>query len=251
MRPVIGITANFEYNGLEPSRLQSCLLAQYSDAVVAAGGVPLVLPVPPRHDAAMLDAMLAACDGLLLSGGRDIDPRRYGATEKHARTETLHPLHASFLFDLFARVEGRRTPTLAICLGHQIVHVARGGRLWQHVDDLELTPAIAHHLAIDDDAFHEVSVSPESRLASVLGNLRLETNSRHHQAVDPQHAGRGLRGVAFAPDGVLEASEDMDGRFLLTVQWHPEFLIDRPEQLALFETLVEEAGAHRAGTRVR
>ncbi len=244
MRPIIGITANFEYNGLEPSRLQSCLLAQYTDAVCAGGGVPLVLPVPLRPDAAMLDAMLDACDGLLLSGGRDIDPARYGVCAKHPRTEVLHPRHAEFLFELFARADARRTPTLAICLGHQVVHVARGGRLWQHVDDVRLTPAVVHHLAIDDDAFHEVAVTPGSRLADVLGCERLEANSRHHQAVDPRCAGHGLRHVAFAPDGVLEASEDTNGRFLITVQWHPESLIDRRPHLALFEALAQAARDH-------
>jgi putative glutamine amidotransferase len=126
--------------------------------------------------------------------------------------------------------------------------VARGGKLVQHVDDVAAAPGIEHHQPRGRSAFHPVEVAPNSRLAGVLGATRLEANSRHHQAADPDHPGRGLATVAHAPDGTLEASEDCsDGRFLLAVQWHPENLVQRDEHLRLFASLVEEARRYRAG----
>ena len=241
MRPIIGLTCSFGMTGGERPRLQTYLYAAYTDAVFAAGGLPRPLPLPPRYDEALLDELLADCDGLLFTGGHDIDPRRYGQAP-HPRTETLHPRREAFELDLFRRADGRRVPMLAICLGHQVAHVARGGRLVQHVDDLERRTPIRHHDSGRDGSCHDVSIAPGSHLARIVGGERIEVNSRHHQVVDSGCPGRGLRTVALSADGIIEASEDMDGRFLLTVQWHPEDLIDRREHLALFAALVAAAG---------
>ncbi|MEW6250958.1 MAG: gamma-glutamyl-gamma-aminobutyrate hydrolase family protein [Planctomycetota bacterium] len=246
MRPLIGITSGFQTSRDSESPAGRLYLASdYSDAVLAAGGLPLPLPVPPEPDEWLIREMLQRVDGLLFTGGPDIDPQRYGEP-RHEKTQVLHPRRESFELALFRAADEARIPTLAICLGFQLVHVARGGRLVQHVDDLPLAPAIPHHAEQGRSAWHPVQVEPDSRLASVVQVGRgaserpeLEVNSRHHQGVLTEHGGRDLRPVAWAPDGLLEASEDLSGsRFLLAVQWHPENLADRPEHLRLFAALV-------------
>lgn len=244
MRPVIAVSSNFGMNREDPARLQSYLLAGYTDAVFAVGGMPQAVPVPPEHDDGLLDEILSRCDGLVFTGGYDLHPGQFGQ-QLHPRTHCLDPRRDRFEMDLFRRADARRVPIFAICLGHQVAHVARGGRLIQHVDKLGLSPAVRHHLANEENAFHEVRIEPDARLAQIVGGTRLEVASRHHQIVDGEHPGKDLRTVAVSADGVIEASEDCDGRFLLTVQWHPEDLLDRSEHLALFATLVEEAAGHR------
>lgn len=250
MRPIIGVTSNFGLNDEDPSRLQSYLLAGYSDGVFAAGGVAQPIAIPPWHDAALLDEILDCYDGMLFTGGFDLDSRHYGAPF-HPRAHVLHQRRERFEMDLFRRADARRVPILGSCLGHQVAHVARGGALLQHVDDLDLAPAVVHHLANEENAFHGIEIEDDSCLARVVGAARIdgatriEVSSRHHQIVDPARPGAGLRTTAVSDDGVIEASEDCDGRFLLTVQWHPEDLLDRPEHLALFEVLTEEARCYR------
>jgi putative glutamine amidotransferase len=244
MKPLIGITSSFDANNQDPPRLRSHLLAGYSDAIYAAGGLPHVIPVPPRCDPPLLDDILACCNGLVFAGGYDLMPSHYGQ-QPHPRAHLLHPRRDQFELELFRRADTQQLPILAICLGHQVAHVARGGRLIQHVDDLDLSPAICHHLPNDQSAFHDVRVEPDSRLAQIVGGTRLEVNSRHHQIVDREHPGHGLRTVAVSADGVIEASEDCGERFLLTVQWHPEDLLDRAEHLHLFAALVEHVQGNR------
>jgi putative glutamine amidotransferase len=240
MRPVIGLTSSFETNHQDPPRLQSHLLAGYSDGIYAVGGLPQAVPVPPEPDLAVLDAILAHCDGLVFTGGYDLNPSHYGQ-QPHARTHLLHPRRDQFELALFRRADARRLPIFGICLGHQVAHVARGGQLVQHVDELDVSPKICHHLPDEQSAFHDVRIEADSRLARIVGGTRLEVNSRHHQIVDGTQRGRDLRTVATSTDGVVEASEDCHDRFLLTVQWHPEDLLDRAEHLDLFAALVEEA----------
>ncbi len=245
MRPVIGITSDFDVDTRpgEP-REQSALQAAYSDAIFAAGGLPLPLPVPAEHDEALRAELLARVDGLLFTGGRDLHPRNYGEP-LHPKTRPLHERRDAFDLALFRQADAARTPILAICLGYQVACVARGGRLIQHVDDLGLRPSVVHGLPKGRSAFHTVRITPGSRLATIVGGTEIRVNSRHHQAAQFEHVGLGLRSVATAPDGLLEASEDMDGRFLLGVQWHPEDLTDRPEHLALFQALVTAAARPR------
>jgi putative glutamine amidotransferase len=243
-RPAIGVTCSFRQTSPPNPRLQTQLNAAYSDAVFAAGGLPRPIALPEQPDAGLLDELLAGLDGLVFTGGYDLDPRQFGQAP-HARTEIMHERRDRLEVTLFRRADELRIPILALCLGHQVAYVARGGRLIQHVDDLPRTPNIAHHLP-QGQAFHEVTLAPDSHLAQVIGTTRLEVNSRHHQIVDAAYPARGLRPVAFAPDGVLEGAEDCDGRYLLTVQWHPEDLIDRREHLRLFADLVDHSGPHQA-----
>jgi putative glutamine amidotransferase len=244
MRPIIGITSNFGGNKEDPERSQLYLLAGYTDAVFAAGGLAQPLPVPPEYDDALLDEILVGCDGLMLTGGFDLDPRQFGQSP-HPHTQLLHPRRERFELDLFRRADARKIPIFGSCLGHQVVHVARGGRLIQHVDDLNLAPHVRHHCSNEENAFHDVQIEPDSWLARIVGATRIEVASRHHQIVDRLHPGARLRTVAVAADGVVEASEDCGDRFLLTVQWHPEDLLDHREHLALFAALVEQAARNR------
>lgn len=245
MRPCIGVTNSFNPNKEQPERLQSHLLAGYSDGIYAAGGLPWAIPVPPEPGATLLDEIIARCAGLMFTGGYDLTPARFGQ-QPHARTHLMHARRDRFEVELFRRADARRLPIFGICLGHQVAHVSRGGRLIQHVDDLKLSPAFRHHLSNEENAFHDVQIEPDSELARIVGGTRLEVTSRHHQAVDADHPGRGLRTSAVSDDGVIEASEDCDGRFLLTVQWHPEDLLDRAEHLDLFAALVDRAGQQGA-----
>jgi putative glutamine amidotransferase len=241
MPPLIGVSSNFGVDpDTKPPREQTYVLADYTDAVTAAGGIPVCLPVLREFDDHAIDAVLSKVDGLMLTGGFDLNPQHYGAA-KHPTTTIMHARRDAFEMALFRRADELRIPTFGICLGFQVAHVSRGGRLHQHIDELDLPQKITHHLPQDENAFHRVSIAPDSKLAEILGTTELEINSRHHQIIDPAHLGRDLQTVAQAPDGVIEASEDCANRFLLLVQWHPEAIHDRAEQLHLFQALVVAA----------
>lgn len=241
-RPLIGVTSNVERSPTHPDRLRIVLSTAYLDAIFAAGGLPQPIPVPARFDDALLDDMLSRYDGLLFTGGDDLDPANYGQA-RHPKTETLEPRRERFETALFRRADARGLPILAICLGCQVAGVTRGGALIQHVDDVPRAAPLAHRGEGPASAYHPIDIERDSRLAAIVGAQQVEVNSRHHQALDRAAFGDGLRPVAFAPDGVVEAAEDPRKPFFLAVQWHPEDLIDRPEHLRLFAALVEAARA--------
>jgi putative glutamine amidotransferase len=206
----------------------------YLRAIEAAGGMPVVLaPDAPERAVGLVERL----DGLCLAGGPDLDPLHYGAAERHA---LLGP--TDFLVDdtelaLLRAADEHGLPILGICRGLQALNVARGGTLVQHVDD--------HRQDHDADApLHPVRVAPGSLLARVCGTAgagALEVNSFHHQAAG--RLGDGLRAVAWAPDGTVEAVEDPGRPLVLGVQWHAESMIGRPQQLALFHALVDASAA--------
>ncbi|MDX2200875.1 MAG: gamma-glutamyl-gamma-aminobutyrate hydrolase family protein [Phycisphaerae bacterium] len=247
MRPLIGITTGFEAAEHNATRMRVVLNSAYADAIYAAGGVPFPIAAPPAFEradaadhAALLDDILQRCDGLLFSGGPDLDPKHYGQAP-HARTEVLHPRRDGFDIALFRHAAGRNAPALSICLGCQIANVACGGALVQHVDDLKREGALEHYKPDHSSAYHDVSVVDDTLMARITGSRRFRVNSRHHQLVDRSAIGDGLRIAAIAPDGVIEAIEDPRRRFFVAVQWHPEDMIDQPEHLALFRALVDAA----------
>ena len=206
--------------------------ASYVRAVVAAGGVPLLVPpgAPPAE-------VLSAVDGLVFSGGSDLDPSLYGAAA-HAETAGVVRERDEFELELMREALAADLPLLAICRGSQVLNVARGGGIEQHLPDV-----VGHeqHREVPG-AFseHPVSVVPGTRLASVVG-AETEVHSHHHQGYGK--LGSGLVEAARAPDGTLEAVEVPDRRFAVGVLWHPEEDDDR----ALFEALVAEAAAARDG----
>jgi putative glutamine amidotransferase len=246
VRPTIGVTCSFEPSDAAVPRLRSYLNAAYTDAIYLAGGIPFPITPPPEHDPACIDELLARCDGVLFSGGADVSPQRYGQSP-HPRTAAMHERRDRVEFELFQVVQRSALPVLSICLGCQVANVACGGGLVQHVDDLARPHAVEHYKPDHSPAYHDVRVVADSLLERIVGKTQFEVNSRHHQVLDPSALGAGLRAVAFAPDGVVEAAEMPGPRFMLAVQWHPEDLIDRPEHMSLFRALVAQAAQRPRG----
>jgi len=203
----------------------------YVRAVERAGGRALL--VPPDDDG--VEETLDALDGLVLSGGNDVDPTAYGA-EPHAATGGVRPERDRAELALLEGALARDMPVLAVCRGSQILNVARGGDLVQHLP--EVVGDEKHRETPGVFSAHGVRVDPESRLGGLVGE-RAPVQSHHHQGFG--RVGGGLRETAWADDGTLEAVEDPSKRFALGVLWHPE----EGEDAALFEALVDEARAYR------
>ncbi len=220
----------------EPPRREMVLGLRYLQAVQDAGGTPVV--VPPLG-AVALASILARVDGVCLSGGPDLDPACYGA-DPHAELGPTFPGLDQFELALVRGADHAGIPVLAICRGLQILNVARGGTLHQHLPEL-VGEAVEHRSAEKGvTACHDVTLDPESRLAGMLGDSEVRVNSYHHQAT--ARLGAGLRPVAWAPDGTIEGLEDGDGRFVVGVQWHAESLAsERSDQLGLFQAFVAAA----------
>lgn len=230
----------------EPARVEMALGMSYLRAVERAGGLPVVLP-PLELD--RISPLLDRLSGVLLSGGPDLDPSGYGRAA-HPELGPTEPQLDAFEVQLAREADARGLPILGICRGAQALNISRGGTLHQHLPDA--TDGTVEHRqdAPGSQATHEVRVAPRSRLAAVLGSPRMAVNSFHHQGVE--ELGRGLRAVAWAPDGVIEAVEAREEWPVLGVQWHAETLIDDPAQLALFRHLVtaaEERELARPGRR--
>ena len=230
MLPLIGLTTYRERArwGVwdQPADL---LQVEYSDAIVRAGGVPVLLP-PATEDADAAAAAVARLDGLVVSGGADVDPERYGAAP-HPRTASWRPDRDAWELALLTSAAAANLPTLGVCRGMQVMAVASGGTLDQHTPDL-----VGHEQhSPGGDEFGEVTVSTteSSVLHSILGPA-LTVHCHHHQSV---HSHPGYRPVARAEDGTLEAMEAEGHRFCLAVQWHPEMAADA----GLFRALVRAA----------
>ncbi|HXW86993.1 MAG TPA: gamma-glutamyl-gamma-aminobutyrate hydrolase family protein [Streptosporangiaceae bacterium] len=240
-RPLIGISAYSQQARWGSWDLPAVLLPRrYTDMVAAAGGLPVLLP--PLPDAA---DVLGRLDGLVLSGGGDIDPARYGAARDHASGPANAERDAAEL-GLWRHALASGLPVLGICRGLQVVNVAQGGTLHQHLPDL-----VGHDgHSPDPGAYgsHKVSVAPTSRLAGALGRTETAVPTHHHQAID--RLGAGLVATAWTDDGVIEAvefgaGEDPAGAggFMLAVQWHPE----AGDDLSLFTGLAAAAQRYRDG----
>jgi len=239
MKPVIGIAA---HPRMVETSVGTTLLHTasrfYVESVERAGGMPVVLPV---SDVAPVDELLAIVNGLLLTGGGDVQPSRYGA-QPVAETHGVDPARDAFEIRLLAKAFESDLPVLATCRGMQILNVALGGSLVQHV----AAATGAQHDRIDQwrEGVHKVKVEADSHLAEALGATEVEVNSMHHQAVD--QAAPGTRAVAWADDGTIEAIELPGSPHVVAVQWHPELLEDWPEHQGLFRQLVEHASRRRA-----
>jgi len=232
-RPVIGITTYVTPARWSNWELEAALVpADYVRAVERAGGRALL--VPPSHDG--VEETLESLDGLIFSGGSDLDPELYGQ-EAHAETSDVVRNRDTAELALLEAALERDMPVLAICRGSQVLNVARGGDLVQHLPDVVGDEKHKHTPGTFAD--HDVSVEDGSRLASVLGE-RAPVKSHHHQGFGK--VGESLRVVAHAEDGTIEAVEDPTRRFVLGVLWHPE----AGEDARLFEELVREAEQYRS-----
>ena len=219
-RPVIGVTLDAEPPGGYSKYPWYALRTNYADALAAAGALPVALPHLPALAADLLDRI----DALVITGGAfDVDPALYGDGARHA-TVTLKEGRTAAELALLQGALDRDLPVLGICGGEQLLAVALGGTLIQHIADT-VPDALAHEQPNPrHQPGHGVAIAPGTRLARIVGTATMQVNSAHHQAV--RDAGPAAVVNATAPDGVIEGIESPRHRFCLGVQWHPEFLID-------------------------
>jgi putative glutamine amidotransferase len=246
MKPLIGITPSPSQDDMSHgSFLRYAMASTYVEAVIAAGGIPVVLPPQLDHTGPLLNAI----DGLLLSGGGDIEPWRFGESETHPATYGMSPLRDQFELDLLDEAFRREMPIFCICRGIQVLNVALGGTLIQDIPTQHDTALPIGHRQqesgkVSDDVGHEVAIAPESPFRRLYPDDALGVNSYHHQAI--ARLGSDLASVAVALDGIIEAVVMPSREFVLGVQWHPEMMFKRhPEQLRLFQALVEVAAVRR------
>jgi putative glutamine amidotransferase len=220
------------------------LARDYSQAVEAAGGLPVHIPLIPRPD--FIKQVLADMDGLLLPGSNsDVDPQRYGRNP-HPQLGVVHPEKDET--DLLALIEAeeRALPLFAICFGAQVLNVSRGGTLIQDIVS-QHPGAIKHEQGAPRDRHsHEVRLVADSIAGQAANAETAPVNSHHHQAIET--VGRELVATAWAPDGLVEAVEDPRGdRFVMGVQWHPEIGWERDRfSQALFNRFIAEARSYAA-----
>ncbi len=225
-----------QHNGEHPDAY--FIRKAYVDAIVQAGGIPLIVPPQPKERVA---AALSRVQGLVLTGGVDVDPRLYGEQPRPSCGE-ISPLRDELDLAAAAYALQHNLPLLAICRGVQVLNVALGGSLVQDIPD-EVPGALKHRQQAPGwYATHAVAVQPDTLLSSIVGSGTLDVNSLHHQAV--KRVGKGLRIAATAPDGIIEALESTEHRFVLGVQWHPELMVEScPAARAVFEHFVHAAAA--------
>jgi putative glutamine amidotransferase len=236
-RPLIGITVDTAADDAPPT-YESPMA--YATAVEKAGGLPVLLPY--RIDHASIPQLVDRLQGVLFSGGNDLDPALYGET-LHPKAVPIDPLRQNFELALMAEVEKRRMPTLGICLGSQLMNVYRGGSLNQFLPEMPRDASIEHRNIDRAYPRHGVELVPDSAATRAIGHQHVEANTAHKQSV--KAPGRGLRIIATSPDGVIEGIEDPSFPLFLGVQWHPERLHDEKDHLALFKLLVDKASSSK------
>ncbi|HYE73444.1 MAG TPA: gamma-glutamyl-gamma-aminobutyrate hydrolase family protein [Blastocatellia bacterium] len=233
-RPLIGITSR-----LDPAANNLYLRRYYSEAVAAAGGAPVLIPLIPDRE--YLTALAGRLDGLLLSGSdSDVDPVRYGE-EPHQKLGPVYRERDETDLLMLELAEELRLPVLAICFGIQSLNVSRGGTLIQDIGS-QVSGAIKHERVFSHTDFsHSISIESDSVLAQLAGGNSGYVNSSHHQAI--KDVGNNLRVIAWAIDGVTEAVVDTrPDRYVLGVQWHPEVGWERDKlSQAIFASFVETA----------
>jgi putative glutamine amidotransferase len=230
-RPIIGVTLDSEQPGGYSKYPWYALRQNYADAIVAAGGLPVALP----HDAALAADYLDRIDALVVTGGAfDVDPALYGDGDRHA-TVTLKEGRTAAEMALTHGALARDLPVLGICGGEQLLAVALGGTLVQHIPD-SVNGALEHEQPNPrHEPGHPVAVVPGTLLHRIVGAQEMQVNSAHHQAV--RAPGPHAVVNATAPDTVIEGLEDARYRFCLGVQWHPEFFID-PGDRRIFDAFI-------------
>lgn len=238
-RPLIGITGRQDSSARLLNATMHSVGATYTRAVHEAGGTPLI--IPPLHRDDDWPNLLRRLDGLLLSGGEDIAPKRYGQEHKPwtGRVDEARDYAELGLVRAWVTL-GK--PLLAICRGHQVLSVALGGTLLQDISTA-VPDALEHAYTPTrpmEQEVHAVDLSPDSRLAQILGGTHLNVNSAHHQAV--VEPGDGVAIVGRAPDDIIEATEIADHPFCISVQWHPEAMLTTSETMRpLFAAFVHAA----------
>jgi putative glutamine amidotransferase len=235
-RPVIGITTD---SNDADDRYMSTMT--YAQAVERAGGLPLLLPYAVDHG--LVPQYVDLLDGICFSGGNDMNPAKYGE-EWHPKVIRMDERRQEFEFALVAEVEKRRMPALGVCFGSQLMNVYRGGSLIQFLPDQK--PDAMEHRYLKEKGLtrHPIKLDLDSQIGRAIGKSEVSVNTYHKQAVNK--LGRGLRVIATAPDGVIEAFEDPTLPLFAAVQWHPERLIDEAEHLAPFKLLVAKSTENKS-----
>lgn len=241
-RPVIGITTGGRREGYIKSRHYDAFYstpAPYVDAVRRAEGIPLLLPPGTENDQELLPLL----DGVIVTGGTDIDPAEYDGDSSNAHLLPFdRERDRSELSLAHHLLRENELPLLCICRGMQLLNVAAGGSLYEHIPDIR--DQDIHRNEEGLWAMQEVAVEADSLIADVMGKTSLRTSSGHHQAV--KAIGAGLRTVGVAADGIIEALEMPGHPWLIAVQWHPEVTAARdPSQQALFNAMVAKARERR------
>ena len=233
----VAVTASIRLDG-DTSRVR--LTAAYVTALESAGLIPLI--VPPLSSASAAAAIMDSVSGLVLTGGEDVDPARYGE-KRHEKVRYVNAARDTTEAALIEEAKARGKPVLAICRGIQILNVALGGTLVQDIPS-QCDTRIAH----DEDSprdtrSHEISVEPGSLIARAVGTEHLTVNSFHHQSV--KSVADGMRVTARSPDGIIEGLESTGDWWVMAVQWHPEEMTDSPEpwDRGLFKAFARKLGA--------
>lgn len=216
MRPLIAITTT-TYAGSEYRVPQVMLGAPYVQAIEAMDAVPLLLT--PLHGRESIERILDEADGLVLTGGEDVDPARYGQ-RPHEELEAINRERDAMELCALEGAIRRGLPTLAICRGFQIMNVCFGGTLYQDIPSQRPGDIIHEQKAPIGHRWHGAAVEPGSRLAAIFGDTELFINSFHHQGI--ARLGAGLRPLVWADDGLIEGAEAIDHPWMIGVQWHPE-----------------------------
>lgn len=242
--PLIALTASSRTPARGEARVR--VNEAYVRALQSVGLIPLV--IPPSLSADDARDLVARVDGVLLSGGEDVDPALYGAS-RHPLTQPAHPGRDATESALARAARDAACPTLAICRGLQLLNVVLGGTLVQDLASERPGTLVHPQDEARDQRVHPLSIAPDSRLAAIIGAPEITVNSLHHQAID--RVAQSLRVTAHAPDHVIEAVESTDAWWAVAVQWHPEELMDdiEPWDRALFAAFASECGHRRSSSR--
>lgn len=230
-KPLIGITT---FNGKNDyGRPMSGVQHTYIRAVTQGGGMPILIPaILDENDR---DELYSRLDGVLFSGGGDIDIKYFGG-EDHPEISDVDDFRDATELSLLKRSVADGKPLLAICRGVQVMNVALGGTLYTHIPD-QFKTTIAHSQDEFTTLIHPVNIDEDSRLAGIFGETYLNVNSLHHQGL--KDVASSLKVVGHAPDGLIEAVELSSHPYAMGVQWHPEWLTDQPVMRKLFKSFVD------------
>lgn len=219
LRPLVALTTEMVAQAGRHRKPQATLYGAYVDRLQEVGLTPVL--ITPLHDEASIRQILASCAGIVLSGGEDVDPARYGEEAIPDRTFVTPERDVAEWIALDEAL-GRHLPILAICRGIQVLNAHQGGTLWQDIPSQKPDAMVHEQTAPWGSPSHTVEVTPGSRLHAILGGNRLEVNSWHHQA--PKTVAPGYAVTVRSEDGVIEGIETTGPDFIVGVQWHPERL---------------------------